>query len=531
MPTSCHKPLVSVGIPTYNRPQGLARTLGMIQAQTYAHLEIIISDNHSTEPGVLETALQAVETDSRVAYYRQQENLGAFPNYQFVFSKARGEYFLWAADDDEWDPRFIETCLAAINGTGTVMTGLETHWRASGRRERNAIPVLDPAKPVAENLQAFLDMLTPGLIYGLHRTQSIRRVLTDQSFDFYDCAFIAKQIIGAGVRTLEPTLYAAGVDDAEYCIKYSGTGQTQLLYTPFLRSLLTMIVTAKTLTTSDKIRLVCKAFSAVLGQIRHHEQVARPGLVLLRQLAGQLMQWRCMVCHRPTTPAQNMGCDADIHGKESFAQCGEDLIVEFIFQALRIPCFTYLDIGANHPSRLSNTCRFYRQGMRGVCVEPDPELFAVLAEKRPEDQHVNAGISDVDQEALPFYILSAPTLNTFCQEEAVRLTKSGAHTLRRVTRVPMISIPSLLARYFPDKAPDFLSVDVEGLDLQILRAIDFSRCRPKVICVETLSYSESRQETKETEAKELLEHAGYFLYADTYINSIFVDAAAWKKSA
>ena len=520
-------PLITIAISIHNRPLELARTLEMIRIQSYTHLEIILSDNTLTDQNIFEIILHAVDTDPRVIYYHQQGNGRDFLNLQFALSKAHGEYFIWVPSDAEWDPRFIETCLAASNGAATVMTGLETSWRASSRREGVTIPDLDPIRPAAENLQAFLGMLTPGLIYGLHRTETIQRVLSDQGFDFYDCAFVVCQILEGGVRTLPSPLYAAGVDNATYCLKYSAPGQTRLLYTPFLRSLLTMIIAAKTLTPGEKVRLARQAFAAVLGQIRHHEQVTRPGFLLLRQLTEQIGLWS----RRLLTPARKTEGERDRYDKESFAQCGEDLIVEFVFQALRIPRFTYLDIGAHHHSHFSNTCRFYRQGMRGVCVEPDPDLFETLADKRPEDQHVNAGISDVDQEALPFYILSASTLNTFCREEALRLAATGAHTLRRITRVPMISIPSLLARYFPDKAPDFLSVDVEGLDLQILRAIDFSCIRPKVICVETLSYSELRQETKDTGAKELLERAGYFLYADTYINSIFVDTTAWKEGA
>jgi FkbM family methyltransferase len=526
------KPLVSVGIPTYNRPRGLARTLACICAQTHENLEIIISDNASTDPAVLEMVLDAVGKDPRIVFFRQKENLGAFANFQFVYSKSSGEYFLWAADDDEWDPRFIETCLDEASEAATVMTGMEVHWRGSGRRELMGIPRLDPARPAVENLQTFLRMLTPGLIYGLHRTESMRHVLHARNFDFYDSYFVARQILGGGVRTLNPVLYSAGVDGFSYTIKYNNPEKAKLEYVPFLLSLMVLILGSRALTVRDKLLSLREAISSIKMQICHHERISRPFFFFMRQLLNQTCQWVRSIRNSYTrkTTTQPIPND-DEKSKESYAQCGEDLIVEFIFGALRISNFTYLDIGAHHPTRFSNTYRFYKKGMRGVCVEPDPDLFAVLAAKRPFDCHVNAGVSDVDQVAIPFYVLSTPTLNTFSREEAVRLTATGSLSLVRIVRIPVLSMQRLLTTHFPDQAPDFLSVDVEGLDYQILQAIDFSKWRPKVICVETISYSESRREIKEREARTLLECSGYFLYADTYVNSIFVDTAVWRNSA
>lgn len=86
-------PLVSVGIPTYNRPEGLRRTLECITGQTYQNLEIIVSDNCS--PG-LETermVREFMEKDSRILYYRQEKNVGAANNFSFVLKKASGVFF------------------------------------------------------------------------------------------------------------------------------------------------------------------------------------------------------------------------------------------------------------------------------------------------------------------------------------------------------------------------------------------------------------------------------------------------------
>ena len=103
------EPLVSVGIPTFNRPEALRNALEGIVGQTYKNLEIIVSDN-GTPGNLTETVVQEfMREDSRISYFRQAENRGVFFNFQFVLDKATGEYFMWAADDDYRAPTFVAT--------------------------------------------------------------------------------------------------------------------------------------------------------------------------------------------------------------------------------------------------------------------------------------------------------------------------------------------------------------------------------------------------------------------------------------
>lgn len=102
-----NQPLVSVGIPTYNRPEGLRRTLECITKQTYANLEIIVSDNCSPGDEVERVVREFQEKDGRILFFKQKENYGPMNNFKFVLEKATGEYFMWAADDDIWKPFFI----------------------------------------------------------------------------------------------------------------------------------------------------------------------------------------------------------------------------------------------------------------------------------------------------------------------------------------------------------------------------------------------------------------------------------------
>ena len=103
-------PLVSVGIPTYNRPKGLKGYLNKSN-QTYKNIEIIVSDNCSENEKVKEVALTFAETDKRIKYINQRNNIGIFENFRFVLKESTGDYFMWASDDDEFLPTFIEKCL------------------------------------------------------------------------------------------------------------------------------------------------------------------------------------------------------------------------------------------------------------------------------------------------------------------------------------------------------------------------------------------------------------------------------------
>lgn len=107
-------PLVTVGIPTYNRVTGLERTLLCIRGQTYSNIEIIISDNCSTDNNVLPLLQKHASLDDRVKFYVQEKNISIVPNFQFLLNKASGKYFMWAADDDYWDANFIEACVKGL---------------------------------------------------------------------------------------------------------------------------------------------------------------------------------------------------------------------------------------------------------------------------------------------------------------------------------------------------------------------------------------------------------------------------------
>lgn len=112
MPTN-KKPLVSIGLPTYNSSQRIRRALDSLLAQTYPNFELVISDDASADD-TSQICEAYVKRDRRLRLIRQPKNLGRKENFNFVVRLARGEYVMWAGDDDWWDPRYIETLVKVL---------------------------------------------------------------------------------------------------------------------------------------------------------------------------------------------------------------------------------------------------------------------------------------------------------------------------------------------------------------------------------------------------------------------------------
>jgi FkbM family methyltransferase len=214
--------------------------------------------------------------------------------------------------------------------------------------------------------------------------------------------------------------------------------------------------------------------------------------------------------------------------KVSYSQCGEDLIVKYIFDAVGIKRPTYIDVGAYHPYYLSNTALFYLDGSMGINVEPDPDLYRRFVAQRKRDVNLNIGVAKAPGET-EFYIMSVPTLNTFSRQVVKLYEAEGDYRIRSVRRVRVDTLSAVIGEYWGGRFPDFLSLDAEGGDDEILHSIDYRASAPIVICVETISFSNSGRGRKDTGIASFLASQGYMQYADTYLNTIFVKRDVWVR--
>lgn len=206
----------------------------------------------------------------------------------------------------------------------------------------------------------------------------------------------------------------------------------------------------------------------------------------------------------------------------SFSQTGEDIIIKFIFNALKIKEITYLDIGANHPFNMSNTYLFYLLGFKGTCIEPDPNLFKKIKQRRKRDLCLNIGVGTKNITKSLFYIMENPVFNTFSEAEAKKMELNGDSRIVKTINMELLTINDLIKNKLK-KCPDLISLDVEGIDYEIMQEFDFSQHRPKIFCIETVSYSAVLNGKKSIDIIDLLIQNNYRIVADTYINTIFVD--------
>lgn len=107
-------PQVSVGMPIYNNPRHLEQAIDSLLAQTFTDFELLISDNASTNPRIREICEGYAARDPRVQYFRQPSNIGMFENFDYVFTHTRAPFFMWASDDDVWEPPFMARGMAAL---------------------------------------------------------------------------------------------------------------------------------------------------------------------------------------------------------------------------------------------------------------------------------------------------------------------------------------------------------------------------------------------------------------------------------
>jgi FkbM family methyltransferase len=173
----------------------------------------------------------------------------------------------------------------------------------------------------------------------------------------------------------------------------------------------------------------------------------------------------------------------ETHARTSYSQEGEDLILERFFEGRKSGF--YVDVGAHHPRRFSNTYLLYLRGWRGLNLDANPGSMRMFQHIRPRDINVEAGVSATEGK-LTFHVFNDPALNTFDRELALKRVNT---TYTSVKEVILTTQPlwRLLDQYVPANTKiDLLTVDVEGLDYEVLQSNDWLRYAPEYVLVERL---------------------------------------------
>ncbi|MCK9387004.1 MAG: FkbM family methyltransferase [Sulfuritalea sp.] len=178
-----------------------------------------------------------------------------------------------------------------------------------------------------------------------------------------------------------------------------------------------------------------------------------------------------------------LGRDPLLQPNLCYGQDGEDLILDRLLD--RQARGFYVDVGAHHPVRFSNTYLFYRRGWRGINIDAQPGSMKKFERIRPRDINIECGVAG-SAGWLAYYRFNEPALNTFDAAEA-RLKDRAPYRLIDTVDIEVQRLDALLARYLSvGQQIDFLSVDVEGKDREVLASNDWALFRPRFILAETL---------------------------------------------
>jgi len=176
-----------------------------------------------------------------------------------------------------------------------------------------------------------------------------------------------------------------------------------------------------------------------------------------------------------------------IYSNKSFSQEGEDIILSRLFNDKKNGF--YVDVGAHHPFRFSNTFKFYEKGWCGINIEPNPEDFHLFSKYRKRDININAGVGSNDG-TLTYYMFNEPALNTFCSDEASKKDQLDNYSIVKKIQIPVFKLENLLQKYLPqDKDINFLSIDIEGFEWEVFSSGFLDKYKPQVIVVEILNSS------------------------------------------
>lgn len=199
--------------------------------------------------------------------------------------------------------------------------------------------------------------------------------------------------------------------------------------------------------------------------------------------------------------------------KASYSQFGEDVAVSCYLRHQKERGF-YVDVGCFHPTKWSNTYRYYLQGWNGICVDPNKSYARLWQKYRPRDIFIAVGVWDIPGDGC--YERSE---NGSAENYVLRLDQVGEGLADDPERIELYRLEDLIATYYPDgKTIDLMTIDCEHHDLRVLRSNNFEKYRPYVLIVE------DHGRMAETDIDRFCQYQGYKLVGVCNVSKIYKDA-------
>jgi len=204
---------------------------------------------------------------------------------------------------------------------------------------------------------------------------------------------------------------------------------------------------------------------------------------------------------------------------KSYSQDGEDMILKAIYEQKKGYKGFFVDVGAHHPVRYSNTNYFYKRGWKGINIEPTPSAIGAFNTFRKRDINLNIGIGP-EKTKLKFYCFNEPALNSFSEQVSKKIdAESGKYKIIKELDIDVLPLGDVLDQHLPVNTPiDFLSIDVEGLDYQVLLSNNWDKYKPGVILVEE---NVNVDDLNHSPIYQFLKGKGYSFFAKTLRTCVY----------
>ncbi len=199
----------------------------------------------------------------------------------------------------------------------------------------------------------------------------------------------------------------------------------------------------------------------------------------------------------------------------SFSQCAEDTILATLF-CYKMKGF-FVDIGAFHPYKFSNTYLFYRKGWNGINIDAAPGSMRLFNKLRPLDINLEIAISDISEKLTYYYLGEGNAMNTFSKQMIETL--GNQEKIQKTIDITTQRLDSILDKYLSGKEINFMSIDVENLELMVLKSNNWDKYRPHVLLLESFELMNSNNDF-DIPIMAYLNDKGYKLICKT-INGIF----------
>lgn len=201
--------------------------------------------------------------------------------------------------------------------------------------------------------------------------------------------------------------------------------------------------------------------------------------------------------------------------KLTYSGEGEDLIIEKFTKGLRKGL--YVDVGCYHPKVGSNTYKLFKKGWEGINIDPNPKTIEIFNKYRPKDINLNIGISESGN-SLTYYEFEESAISTFSEEFYAARIAQGARFMGK-REVKTFKLSEVFDRYLNNRTIDVLDIDVEGIDVEVLKSNNWEKYRPKIVLVE--DQDDTIANLNDLETYKILRPYGYKLQAKTISTAIY----------